>query len=140
MKIMEVAGAIILDKNNRILLIHRNTHELKQWELPGGKLEKKEPPEKAVVRELKEELNIKVNVEKYIGFKQFEDNGIMLKYYWYQCGIQEGTPELMEEKFDDLQYFSKEELNDNKELSSNMKVLNSNISINEMENTVYSIN
>lgn len=140
MKVIEVSGAIILDKNNRILLIHRNTNELKQWELPGGKLEKEESPEEAVIRELKEELNIKVNVEKYIGFKHFEDNGIMLKYYWYQCGIQEGIPKLMEEKFDDLQYFSKEELNNNNELSANMKVLNSNISINEKKNTIYLIN
>ena len=42
MKKIELAGAIILDKDNRILLIHRNTPELKQWELPGGKLEKDE--------------------------------------------------------------------------------------------------
>ena len=129
MKKIELAGAILLDKENRILLMHRNTKDLKQWELPGGKLEKNETPEQAVIRELKEELNIIVQIIKYIGFKEFEDNGVMLKYHWYNCKIDTGMPELMEEKFDDIKYFSKEELDTNKELSSNMKVLVKNIDI-----------
>ena len=127
MKKIELAGGIILDKDNRILLIHRNTPELKQWELPGGKLEKGELPEQAAERELKEELNIEVKILRYMGFKEFEDNDIILKYHWYQCRIQKGTPKLVEEKFDEIRYFSKAELEQNNELSSNMEVLISNI-------------
>lgn len=104
MKKIELAGAIILDKQNKILLIHRNTEELKQWELPGGKLEQGELPEQAVIRELKEELNIGVKIIKYINFKEFEDNGIILKYHWYLCEIERGTPELMELKFNDMKF------------------------------------
>ncbi len=129
MKKIELSGAILLDKDNKILLMHRNTKDLKQWELPGGKLEKNELPEQAVVRELKEELNIKVQIIKYIGFKEFEDNGIILKYHWYKCKIVSGISELMEEKFDNIKYFSKNELLKSKELSSNMRVLISNIDI-----------
>lgn len=132
MKKLELAGAILLDKDNKILLMHRNTKDKKEWELPGGKLEENELPEQAVVRELKEELNIEVQPIKYIGFKEFEDNGIILKYHWYQCKIENGTPELMEEKFDDIKYFSNNELLGSKELSSNMKVLISNINIDNM--------
>ena len=129
MKKVVLAGAILLDKNNKILLMHRNTKDLKQWELPGGKLEENELPEQAVIRELKEELNIKVQIIKYIGFKEFEDNGIMLKYHWYKCEIKSGIPELMEEKFDDIKYFSNNELISSKELSSNMRTIISNINI-----------
>ncbi len=129
MKKIELAGAILLDKDNKISLMHRSTKDLKQWELPGGKLEKDELPEQAVVRELKEELNIKVQIIKYIGFKEFEDNGIILKYHWYKCKIESGIPKLMEEKFDDIKYFSNNELLRSNELSSNMKVLISNIDI-----------
>lgn len=126
---MELAGAILLNKDNKILLMHRNTKDLKQWELPGGKLEKDELPEQTVVRELKEELNIKVQIIKYIGFQESKENGIILKYHCYQCKIESGAPELMEEKFDDIRYFSNNELLRNKELSSNMRVLISNIDI-----------
>lgn len=127
---IELAGAILLDKDNKILLMHRNTKDLKQWELPGGKLEENELPEQAVIRELKEELNIIVKPVRYLGFKEFEDNKIILKYHWYKCSIESGIPELLEEKFDDIKYFSNDELLTSKELSSNMRVLISNIDFN----------
>ena len=87
MKKIELSGAILLDENNKILLIHRNTKEMKQWELPGGKIEKGEIPEDTCIRELKEELDIQIEILKYIDCKEFEDNGIILKYNWYKCKI-----------------------------------------------------
>ena len=51
---VELAGAVILNTNKEILLMHRNTEQLKQWELQGGKLEKGELPEQTAIRELKE--------------------------------------------------------------------------------------
>ncbi len=132
MEKIEVAGAILLDKDNKILLIHRNTAEMQRWELPGGKLEIDELPEQAAIRELKEELDIDVKPLKYIGFKEFEENDVILKYHWYKCEIDKGTPKVMEEKFDNIRYFSKEELLKSNELSSNMQVLISKIDIEEI--------
>ena len=126
---VELAGAVILNTNKEILLMHRNTEQLKQWELPGGKLEKGELPEQTAIRELKEELNIEIEIEKYLGYKEFEDNETILKYHWYKCRILRGSPELVEEKFDNLKYFNKKELEGNRELSSNMKVFISYIDI-----------
>ncbi len=37
---INLAGGILKDNKGRILLIHRNTLKLKQWELPGGKRKK----------------------------------------------------------------------------------------------------
>lgn len=132
MKKIELAGAIILNKNNKMLLMHRNTENLKQWELPGGKLEEDELPEQTVIRELKEELNISVKIIEYLGFGEFEDNGIILKYHWYKCTIESGVPRLMEEKFDNIKYFGSDELLRCKELSSNMNELISSIDINNI--------
>lgn len=127
MRKIEIAGAVLLDKQGEILLMHRNTETLKQWELPGGKLEEGESPEQAAIRELKEELDVDIQVERYLGFREFEDAGRTLKYHWFKCAIKNGTPRPVEEKFDSIKYFSFDELAENKELSSNMKVLLSNL-------------
>lgn len=131
MKYLELAGAVILDENKQILLMHRNAIDLIQWELPGGKIEPNESPEQAVQRELKEELNIDIEIERYLGFKEFKDNAeCILKYHWFLCKIKSGTPKLMEEKFDKLLYFNEEELDKSKSmLSSNMKTFIQTISI-----------
>ena len=62
-----VAGIVCKDK--KILICQRNNegdHPLK-WEFPGGKLEENEDKIKALIRELREELNINV-----IEFKFFD--------------------------------------------------------------------
>lgn len=127
---LELAGALIIN-NNRLLLMHRNTENRVQWELPGGKLEIGENPEDTVIRELIEELNINVKIERYLGYKESEEDNIILKYHWYKCILANDNeiPKLMEKKFDDLKYFTKEDLNKCTELSSNMKILQDTIDI-----------
>lgn len=124
---IELAGAIIQNEQGGILLMHRNTDTLKQWELPGGKLEENESPEQAAIRELKEELSVDIKPIKYLGFREFEDAGRILKYHWFKCAITNGSPRLVEEKFDKLKYFDFNELSKNSELSSNMQVLIANL-------------
>jgi 8-oxo-dGTP diphosphatase len=58
-----VAG-VIRDGDGRILICQRgrgDTHALK-WEFPGGKVEPGEKPTEALVRELREELDIEARV------------------------------------------------------------------------------
>ena len=57
-----VAG--IIRRENRVLLGQRppNGSLAGLWEFPGGKIEMGEQPEQALVRELREELNIEVEV------------------------------------------------------------------------------
>lgn len=118
---LELAGAVIYNKNKEILLIHRNTLNREQWELPGGKIEEKESPEKAAIRELKEELNVDIRIIKFLGSKDFEEDGFKMKYNWFEAKIVNGNPTLMEEKFDEVKYFSIEELGRLNNLSENMK-------------------
>ena len=57
---MTKVAAGILERDDRILICRRRAdqpHALK-WEFPGGKLEQGETPEAALIRELREELNI----------------------------------------------------------------------------------
>lgn len=58
---ISVKGIVFQDEK---VWLRRN--ERNEWELPGGKLDNEEQPEKAVVRELKEELGFEVEVADII--------------------------------------------------------------------------
>lgn len=59
---LHIVIAIILDKNNQILITQRakNKHQGGKWEFPGGKVEQGELAEEALIRELDEELDIQI--------------------------------------------------------------------------------
>lgn len=62
MKRIEVAAAIVRDGHGRFLLSKRpdDKHQGGRWEFPGGKIEAGETPADALVRELLEELDLRV--------------------------------------------------------------------------------
>jgi len=61
----DVVAAIII-KNDKYFIAqrNRNKHMGLSWEFPGGKVEKGETFEIALQREIKEELNIEINIKK----------------------------------------------------------------------------
>jgi 8-oxo-dGTP diphosphatase len=59
-RLLLVAAAALLDAQGRVLITQRPAHKALGglWEFPGGKVEPGEAPEAALVRELKEELDL----------------------------------------------------------------------------------
>ncbi|MDP3026269.1 MAG: NUDIX hydrolase [Nanoarchaeota archaeon] len=72
----EVVGGVI-EHDGKILLLHRQDHkpEGNTWGGPSGKIESNETPEKAVIREIKEETGIK------IGERQLKSYGKLFVHY-----------------------------------------------------------
>jgi mutator protein MutT len=123
MKPVVLAGCVVVDDYDRLLLMHRNTSKFRHWELPGGKVERGETAEAAAVRELQEELGVKVRLVKALGSEEFEDANGNFRYYWFQAEIVSGEPEIREpHTFDDFDYFDLEDLL-SLSLSANMQVL-----------------
>ena len=111
MKTLKLAGCIIENKARDILLIHRNLPELKQWEIPGGKIDPGETDIETAVREIKEELGIEVEILKFLGKDDFIYSKILHIYSWFSVNIISGIPQIREpETFDKLKYFSMNEL------------------------------
>jgi len=63
-KIVLVAACALIDADGRVLIAQRPAGKPMAglWEFPGGKIDDGELPEQSLIRELKEELGITVNV------------------------------------------------------------------------------
>jgi 8-oxo-dGTP diphosphatase len=99
------AFAIIFDERQRVLLCHRSDVDL--WNLPGGRVEKNELPRKAVIREVKEEAKVKVQVRRLAGiYINFTRTAIS---FVYVCEIIKGKPGANDET-DATAYFTYKKL------------------------------
>lgn len=109
--VLKLAGCIILDENDKVFLLHRNTVKRQQWEVPGGKVEDNEEAKTTAVREIKEELGVDVEITSLTGEKEFTEDGFTMRYSWFGAKILGGQPQIMEpETFDKLSSFSIQEM------------------------------
>ena len=110
MKKFDVVAAIIV-KNNKFFIAqrNRNKHMGLCWEFPGGKVEKNENFEQALKREIKEELNISILINKKIGVENYQDNKINVILHYYLCSHIDG--EFILNEHEDSAWVAKNEFN-----------------------------
>jgi 8-oxo-dGTP diphosphatase len=121
MVMIELAGCVIRDPSGKVLLLHRNTRTLQQWELPGGKVEQGESARDAVIREAKEELGVAIEVGAQLGSASFTYDMKEWMYFWFEATIGDQVPSIGEpEKFDEVSSWHVEELAGRKDLSLNI--------------------
>lgn len=93
LRVIRVVGAAIFDDQGRCLVTRRSAvmSNPGKWEFPGGKLEPGETPEQALAREIKEELDLVIEVGQWIGVgmaKAAEHVQVRLDVYraWHSGG------------------------------------------------------
>ena len=96
MKTIEVVAAII-HQGGKILATQRGYGEWKgMWEFPGGKMEPGETEEEAIIREIREELNVEIRVEKKVCTVEYDYPQFHLRMHCFWCSIACGEPVLYE--------------------------------------------
>lgn len=102
MKILLVVAAVLINSKGEVLLAQRPESKrlAGKWEFAGGKVEDRETPESALVRELHEELGIKVRQEDLENFwflsHPYPEFGFHLLMPVYICRKWQGDPQPLE--------------------------------------------
>lgn len=93
-----VTCAIIIDKENKILATQRSA-SMKlplKWEFPGGKIEAGETPEECLTREIKEELNIDINITGSLQWFEHHYETFSIRLFPFLCEVKAGEIKLTE--------------------------------------------
>ena len=89
-----VTAGVVWNHEGRILLTQRPLEGLLGglWEFPGGKVEPGETLEDCLRRELKEELDIDVEVGELVGVVNHAYSHFRITLYAFHCRLKAGTP------------------------------------------------
>lgn len=96
MKTIDVVAAIIV-KGTEILAMQRGYGEFEGgWEFPGGKVEQGETPEEAIVREIHEELNARISVQRFLTQVEHDYPTFHLSMKCFICTLNDPSFQLLE--------------------------------------------
>ena len=112
MKTIKVVAAAICDsfENPKKILATEKGYGNYQgkWEFPGGKIEPGESPEKALIREIQEELDIRVKIGPKLGKIEYDYPEFHVEMTCFFCQISQG--EIFLKEASDAQWLGKDEL------------------------------
>ena len=109
--IVEVVAALIWDKD-KFLICQRHVHKTRGllWEFVGGKVEKGETKEQALIRECKEALAITVEPHDIFTEVTHKYPDIIVHLTLFNCTILLGQPQLLEHN--DIKWITSAEIDD----------------------------
>ncbi len=121
-KQIEVVAAIIYDAEGRIFATQRGYGEWEGWwEFPGGKMEAGESPEEALLREIWEELETRIVIERLVTTVEWDYPKFHLKMHCYWCHVESGS--LILKEHEAARWLAKDELESVKWLPADLQIL-----------------
>ena len=112
MKTIKVVAAVIcdsLENTTKIFATARGYGEFKgKWEFPGGKLEAGETSQQALIREIQEELDVKIEVGELIDTIEYDYPTFHLSMDCFLCVVVYG--EIILKEAEAARWLDKDEL------------------------------
>ena len=89
-----IVVAAVIKREGKILCVQRAEHEREyvslKWEFPGGKVEVGESREEALVREIREELSVDIEISEFFMTVEHTYPDFHLVMHVYRCYLTEG--------------------------------------------------
>jgi 8-oxo-dGTP diphosphatase len=105
-----LVAAAVLERDGKVLAARRKkgSHLEGHWEFPGGKIEPDESPEECLVRELAEEIGVRVRSRGILEvvFHRYPEKNVLLLFY--RCDLLGGEPRAIE--CDEVRWVASEDL------------------------------
>jgi 8-oxo-dGTP diphosphatase len=107
-----VATAVLVN-SNRVLLCHRHPNRRwypNVWDIPGGHIEDDETPAEAVVRELREKLDVTIRLNSTTPFRIYDPAPDLTLHAWVITEWSGDITNLAPDEHDEIRWFDHDEL------------------------------
>ena len=110
---LQVAGVVIINNENKILLQKRSRFKLSnpgKWGICSGKVDLGETPLEAGIREALEEIGILLNKDELKFLSVYKDKKAHYTVYYVRKNVDIDECRIQEEELEEVRYFKIEEL------------------------------
>lgn len=82
-----VVASLIVNKSKYLIGLRSTGKFINLWEFPGGKVEESEDHKSALIREIKEEFNVDIEVKNLVKKIEHQYPEFYLEMFCYECNL-----------------------------------------------------
>lgn len=82
-----VVASLIVNKSKYLIGLRSTGKFINLWEFPGGKVEENEDHKSALIREIREEFNVDIEVKNLVKKIEHQYPEFYLEMYCYECNL-----------------------------------------------------